>query len=669
MQISATVAQGPRRPARAGRVLRWLHTRAFAVTLEQISVGEGLRGASAVALAVCAAVFLRCPELAWAAFAAFWTCLADPGGAPRVRLRVMGSFALWGAAVAGPVSSLSAMGTSTSAIVLFVVVGVCTFIGLRSAGRATAGTLASVVTVVAAEQPTHLMDAPVRSLIFLGGGALAILLSLAFWPAPVRGPARRAVALVFHELRDMLAELACGSGDTRSRERLQSEYRRSVRETIERARGQLGRAGAAQSRSAEGCELDRALDSGDRIFAGLIALAHACDHCQLPEGTFQRDLLRDLDAALVEALRLILKPRTHSSCLHLTTERLRAWRSVSDPLVARVADAWTAALDRLAEALPIDTSLVHTDKQTSPGSEPTSGEAATHALRRAAVVLLTYLMGHMLSLPYVHWTTMAAVVVTHPDASLSWPRMIERILGSVVGGIAAAALASVLVQPWEQVAIVFPLAAATLALRSVNYTLFVLFLTPLFVMATALFSPGGGEVAAAARAADNVLGSVLALLGCLVLWPKRPFRAFPEKLAQAVDANLCYALAVTALECNGDTVDAARKRAGSCSTAAEQALHRMALSVGSRRGALAEARALLATLRRLAGAATAIQIASDPRAAKQLGPTLADVAERCHAYAVAAVPLSDLRMASVAHHAVTTRAIIALGAEETPLPR
>jgi len=640
MQVSGTITQAPRRPARAGRALRWLHTRAFAVTPEQFSVGEGLRGASAVTLAVGAALGFRSPELAWAAFAAFWTCLADPGGVPRVRLRVMAGFALCGAGVAGAVSNLSAMGTSPSAVLLFVVVAACTFIGLR-AGRPTAGTLAGVVAVVAAEQPIDLTLAPVRSLVFLGGGAMAIMVSLAVWPAPARGPARRAVALVFDALRDMTAELAHGSADPRSRERLQSEHRRSVRETIERTRAQLETADAAQSGRAEGLELARALDTGDQIFAGVIALSHGCDHVQAREDCRRRELLRDLDAALASVRRLVLKQGTHHAHLGPAIARLRAWLSASDPLVASVADAWTTALERLAEALPLDPGLVSAAEQASHARVPPSGEAAANSLRRATVVLLAYLVGHMLALPYVHWATMAAVVVTHPDASLSWPRMIERILGSVAGGLAAAALASVLVQPWEQVAIVFPLAAATLAVRSVNYTLFVVFLTPLFVMATAVFSPGGGEAVAAARAADNVLGSILALVGCLLLWPKSPVRALREKLAEAVDANRSYALAVMAPNLDRDTVDAARRRAGSSSTAAEQALHRITLSASCRRSALAEAGALLGTLRQLAGLAAAVQIAGDPHAASELASTLARVREQCQAYAVAASEVSE----------------------------
>ena len=633
IKTRAILAPALRRPTRGGKALRWLHMRAFAFAPERISVVAGLRGAAAVVLAVAAAVYFRQPELAWAAFAAFWTCLADPGGARRLRLRVMGGFAFCGAVVAGLVAALSATGPCVIAATLFALVGASTFTSLRRARTAAPGTLVSVTAVVAVEQPSALIDAPLVSVTFLSGGALAILLSLAL-SSPVSAPARRAVALVLDALRDMAAELACGADGLRSPEKLQSEHRRSVRHAIEQAREQLDNAAAFPPGCAETNELYRVLDSTDQIFAGLIALSHGWDHRPSDQSTRRRDLLHGLDAALAEVAKRVRKPQTSSTALRRAAERLRA-AVAADALLTRVAKTWRTALDRLVEPPPVEGRKVRADKRVSPGPGTTNGEAATHALRRAAVVLLTYEIGHRLSLPYVHWTPMAAVVVTHPDATLSW-RMIERILGSVAGGLAAAPLAAVLDQSWEEVAIVLPLAAATLALRSVNYTLFVLFLTPLFVLAATLFSPGTGEAVAAARTTDNVLGSILAMLGCLLLWPRSPFRAFSGKFVRAVDANLHYARAVTAPDSTADAIDAARKWAGSCSTAAEHALLRMPFSGGRARGRLAEARGLLAALRRVAGAAAAVQVASDPGAAEQLGPMLTEVRKKYQAYAAVA---------------------------------
>ena len=48
-----------------------------------------------------------------------------------------------------------------------------------------------------------------------------------------------------------------------------------------------------------------------------------------------------------------------------------------------VTDAWTIALDRLVEAPPIDASLACAEKEPSPGSEPTTGEAAAVSIAAA----------------------------------------------------------------------------------------------------------------------------------------------------------------------------------------------------------------------------------------------------------------------------------------------
>jgi uncharacterized membrane protein YccC len=94
---------------------------------------------------------------------------------------------------------------------------------------------------------------------------------------------------------------------------------------------------------------------------------------------------------------------------------------------------------------------------------------------------------------------MAAIVVMQPGATPTWPRMVERVIGSVGGGLVAVVLGLLFPSPWECLVIIFPLAAATIALRFVNYTLFVLFLTPLFILVAELVAPANGETIAFTR--------------------------------------------------------------------------------------------------------------------------------------------------------------------------
>ena len=82
-----------------------------------------------------------------------------------------------------------------------------------------------------------------------------------------------------------------------------------------------------------------------------------------------------------------------------------------------------------------------------------------------------------------------------------------------------------------------------MSLRSVNYTVFVAFLTMLFILVTELLQPGAGI--ASARMLDNVIGSIAALLAVLLLWPD--FGASPtERIRSGIAANHAYVAAVEA---------------------------------------------------------------------------------------------------------------------------
>lgn len=631
MATPTTSAVPIRRPTRIGRARRWLHTRAFSVHPEQIGLSDGLKGASAVALMVCAALVFHRPELAWSAFAAFWTCLADPGGARRARLWVMSVFVLCGSATAGVFSAVPMLGAPVVDATVFGMVALCTLIGVRTPRLATVGTLASVVAVVAIEQPVRLAEAPLVSLLFLGGGALVIILVLGFRPADPYDAARRGIAGVLGELREMTAEIAAsgddGSDAEQGRLRLEAEHRRSVREAIQRSRVAIERAAAGED-DGHARELRRLLACCDGIFAGLIALAKD------EQGWRSRprewlSAVAEIGAALALAARQVSSGPADPVALQIVAARIRANGQIEDDLTARAIAAVADGIEDLAKPkLACEASASVAPVQPPVPAAAPGRAIAANALRRATVVLITYVLSHAIALPEVQWATMAAVVVTHPDAQISAPRMIERVLGSLAGGLAAAALGSLLVQSWEQVAVVLPLGAAALALRSVNYTLFVLFLTPVFIVVAELVTPGLGQVAATARAMDNVLGSVLALVGCMVLWPERRSIRFAEQLAEAVEANLHFAEAVISPGPDSRAVDAARQRAGLTSTTAEQTLHQM--PGGSGAAALITERALLAAVRRLAGTATALHVTGHLDGRDAILAQMAEVSSRYH---------------------------------------
>lgn len=133
------------------------------------------------------------------------------------------------------------------------------------------------------------------------------------------------------------------------------------------------------------------------------------------------------------------------------------------------------------------------------------------ALRQTAGVVWVYYTAMAFGLGYPYWASMAVIVVLQGGARITWTRGLERIIGSLLGG----SVALILLNATHNEAILslvgIMLAAVAIALRSVNYTVFVVFLTMLFIIVTEMLQPGTGI--ASARILDNAVGSIAAMAG------------------------------------------------------------------------------------------------------------------------------------------------------------
>jgi len=208
------------------RFARWLQFRSFAFEIERLGVAEGLRAATAVAVMVWVSQILHEPLFAWGAFAAFWTCLADPGGSDRLRLKIMVGFALIGTMIAALISTIAGIGVSTAAPVLFAVVLLCMLGRMFGPHFGLVGVLASVVAVVAVDYPNPPENALKLAAIFLIGCLWALTLCLVLWRVHPHRPARRAIAAVYRDLGYMIADLeAVCRGEAHVNDHRHAEHR------------------------------------------------------------------------------------------------------------------------------------------------------------------------------------------------------------------------------------------------------------------------------------------------------------------------------------------------------------------------------------------------------------------------------------------------------------
>ena len=235
-----------------------------------------------------------------------------------------------------------------------------------------------------------------------------------------------------------------------------------------------------------------------------------------------------------------------------------------------------------------------------------------HALRAAVAAAPALVVTLTSGSVYAHWLTITLVLTLQPFFALTWQRAVERIGGTVLGGLAAAGIAMVVQTPLATAAALFPLAVLALSVRYVSFGLLMAGMTPLVVLLSELGRPGTGELQIAAlRAAYALGGGLLATLACAVLWPSWEPDRVARELRIALQAHAAYAdleLQVLLGEAPEAALDAARRAAGVASNNLEASLSR-ALQEPRRqaRAGLQASMVVDAALRRLAGRLSALQ--------------------------------------------------------------
>ncbi|WP_145925374.1 FUSC family protein [Bordetella sp. H567] len=553
-------------------------------SIADANFSDGLRAACASTAMLVAGYLLHdTPLFAWAAIGAFWTCLADAPASRAHRLASMAGFSLLSAILGGVTAFASGWGTLPALGVIMVFSLAAGLSSIYSASVYQVAILVATACVVMADHPLYgaIDGVPFLATYFIGC-AFATGLSFTVWRIHPLAPARRAAGLVYSSLSELARDngrlLRAVDVDRAQWAAHASELRSLTRRTIEGARKALCL--VPMSRRGDGggyADLCMAASHAERIFDYLIAVAHAAEYAVTDRRT-RRRAARAL-TAMAEVLGRIGHALEHGPAPYPKPmrERLAGLSThvrglVQRPLVFDAADIdmpWPAT----AEESPLKTvrqvlqaAIVVLRENMTPSSA-----GLRHAARLAVVVGMAFVAVRALKLPFGYWATMATLLVLQPSVGSTWPRSLDRAVGSIIGAVIAAALGVVVHTPLALSLVVFPLICLTMALRKVGYILYVIFLTPTFVLVTDLASPANELLYSATRLGNNILGVVLALLGTYLLWPKRDADYLPDALADAVAANLQYLrLSLYAGKVSHAECEAARRAAGLASNRLEQ---------------------------------------------------------------------------------------------------
>lgn len=571
------------------------------------SLARGLRGALGCCVPLLAAQWYGYSALSWAALIGFWVALVDPGWPPRNRLLTIGAFTVGSAAGCFVAVLLRPYVWPSGAFALvWCFAAILTRVWGDAAG--SAGNLAALATliVLGADEPSSIAAAGEMGALTVGGGLWGLLLAFGIGRRRPEAPLRNALAAVFRAEAAFVRDLA-RAGPPQQR-------RGAVREAIEMARLLLVSArGRWFGANTAAQRFTLLLSDAEGTLRALLALREALDDAvsaAAPEPALNAlaDRMDATAAALVDGQPIPVIAVPAASTDDVAAATLRAATGWIDSAQRHLeGPAEQAVLAGDPDAVQPDDWLHQLRDNLTTGSLSLR-HAARFALTGAALTMLT--KGLRIEMGY--WITITAVIILQAYPSATWQRAIQRVGGTLLGGLIAAGAAFLLHGPAAIVIIVIPLSLLSMAFRGVSYTLYIVCITPLFILITEIVSRGGvlspelGDL----RILDNLVGAAFGMLATFTLWPSWEAGFLHHRLAEDLRRNGRFLLVAIDAWLGTATMrqaDDARRQAGLAGNNAEASLRR-ALEEPRRYPCyqIAAAIAITAAARRLAGVAALI---------------------------------------------------------------
>ena len=641
--------------------LNWtrLRTQALAI-VRQMDWLRGLRAAVALSAPLVLGDVLGIPNLGWAGLGGFEAILADTGGPYRSRMSSLATLSLGGAAGVF-LGSLTGGSLHWALPVTVLWCFLWSYLAVLGQPFTTAGLLVQVVFICGIGAPAaNWREALGLGLLLLAGGAWATLLSLFLWPLDAYRPARSAVADCYTELASFLGSVIDLSGRERQRaslwHRLAQHHQYRVRRAVERGWAAVANVRAEHlAETAQSHNLVVLLESADMLIARTVALAEHLEAQSTSEAAGSSACvargvsgLDELRAAELWVASFLVRRRSETAAtVRAKCEELQRLPRTLEECLGQVDASGRFLLAQVAESASLIETSVESASQLRLGgalgrARVGPGASAGHfgyvyerlgqlrqgwnldllaanltrdslTLRHAARVSLVCGLDVaiilLLHINHGYWLLMTSLIVLQPHVSGTLRRGMERIGGTVGGGIVAALLAMALHSQLATAAILFPFALLALAIMPVSYAAFAFFLTPAFVLAW-MPTPGDWQLALW-RIGNTIAGAVLSVAAMMFLFPAYERDRAPQFLRASIAADRRYlgelAAAWRSRSKSSRVLANARRATGLAHNDTEESLERLLTESWPRRRPFARfATAFVTYLRRFAQGVTTL---------------------------------------------------------------
>jgi len=167
-----------------------------------------------------------------------------------------------------------------------------------------------------------------------------------------------------------------------------------------------------------------------------------------------------------------------------------------------------------------------------------SSTAFKHALRVSLVCLTGFILGKTIANGHhSYWILLTIIVILKPGFSLSKQRNYQRMIGTVVGGIAGIIILRFVPNRDTQFILLIVFMIGTYSFTRLNYVVSVLFMTPYVLI---LFKLLGVGLVIKEREIDTLIGSTVAFIASYVLFPTWEYDKVQDILKDVIYANLNY---------------------------------------------------------------------------------------------------------------------------------
>jgi uncharacterized membrane protein YccC len=605
----------------------------IAAILRSLHWRRGLRAGFAVATAMIVCHMLHQP-MGWAALGGFEATLVDNGGPYRSRLNTMATV-IFGGALCGIIGTLVPQNLIATAIITAAVCFAVTFARVASQPIASTAVIILVIYFAGFGSDDRTLHAALANTSFyVLGGLWAAVISLFLWPVDPFRPARLEVAACYELLSNFTASLHAASptrvhADHDDDHAHAVDFKRQLRTRIEQAHAALNATAArAPVRTVRARNLSVLLETVDLLFAATIRLTELAEFT--PAGATFPNTISTIAATLGGAERAIAttlrtRPADNAASfgpngshrLQYVTRpgKIFLLPNPADPLQSHLLAGQRDALQNIeiafeavravwtgADVRPGAASLT-SGAQSIPESHTGMGGVHTpdwldalrqnwtldsimfrHALRMAIVGAVDVILIRALHIPHGFWLAMTSIIVLQPYSVGVLRKGVQRVAGTVGGGILAAVLAAGIHTQTGIIVVITISSILTLATYAVDYGWYSFFLTPTFVLMSLPYLRDWRF--AGLRILTTFLGAVVAVVAMRVVWPQNLTLELTRLLSRSASACAAYLNATlrfwSAPSAERSTADRqilapARRACGLTSQDAEEALDRVML--------------------------------------------------------------------------------------------